>query len=79
MNERIKQLALEAGFVPWGDESWNPGDVIDWSSSYDTELTCFAQLIVRECAIALDKTIAPANHPMNSIGWKLKQHFGIEE
>lgn len=51
MNQRIKQLAEQAGFVFWGAESWNPGDVIDWSSSYDKELERFAQLVVKECAL----------------------------
>ena len=48
MNERIKQLAEVAGFVLWQDESWNPGDVIDWSCRYDDEFKRFAELIVRE-------------------------------
>ena len=76
MNERIKQLALEAGFVPWGDESWNLGDVIDWSSSYDTELACFAQLIIQECA-----DVAGCNGHVSgfSLGDLIKNHFGIKE
>jgi hypothetical protein len=49
MNERLKDLAEKAGFVLWGEETWNPGDVIDWSSRYDDELTKYAELIVREC------------------------------
>ena len=49
MNERIRGLAEQAGFVMWGDESWNPGDVVDWSSSYDNELKKFAELIIQEC------------------------------
>ena len=50
LNEPIRRLAEQAGFVMWGDESYNSGDVIDWSSSYDNELKKFAELIVRECA-----------------------------
>jgi len=38
----------------------------------------FAELIVRECAEVLDKHIAPPSHPMNSLGTKVKQHFGVE-
>ena len=38
MNERFKELAEKAGFVLWGNESWNPGDTIDWSCRYDDEL-----------------------------------------
>lgn len=50
MNKRIKELAIEAGFQPWGDEEWNPGEIFDWSSSYDNELQKFAELLVTECA-----------------------------
>lgn len=49
MNEKILKLAKKAGFCMWEDESWNPGDVIDWNVSYDNELENFANLIVREC------------------------------
>lgn len=78
--KRIQKLAEQAGFVPWSDEEWKPeGAIIDWSSDYDNELAKFAELIVRECADVLDKRIAPPNHPMNSLGYKLKQHFGVEE
>lgn len=44
-DKRIFEIAEEAEFVLWGDESWNPGDVIDWSSRYDEELVKFARLI----------------------------------
>jgi hypothetical protein len=44
-NEEIFKLAEQAGFVLWGDESWNPGDRIDWSSRYDDELLAFAKLL----------------------------------
>lgn len=50
MNEKIKQVAEEAGFILWKDEHWNPGDVVDWASRYDDELQKFAQLIVQKCA-----------------------------
>lgn len=51
MNERIKELAQESGFVFWGDESWGPGKGhIDWSSNYDEELVKFAELLKEEYA-----------------------------
>jgi hypothetical protein len=55
MNERIRELAKKSGFVLWQDESWNPGNVVDWSSDYDAELEKFAELIVRECFDVLMK------------------------
>lgn len=58
MNERIKELAKEAGFVLWSDEEWKPeGAVIDWSSDYDNELAKFAELIVQECADWIDSNV----------------------
>lgn len=50
MNEKIKELAEQAGFIAWEDEPWNPGDVFDWSSVYDSELEKFARLIQERCA-----------------------------
>lgn len=56
MNEQIRQLADQAGFVLWGDEKWTPGDTVDWSSRYDDELEKFAELIIQECMdVALAK------------------------
>jgi hypothetical protein len=80
MNERIQQLAEQAGFVLWKDEQWNPGDVIDWSSCYDSELEKFAELIVREC---LDQCY---NRGMNDELYAgqlkaaayIEEHFGVE-
>jgi hypothetical protein len=72
MNERIQQLAKQAGFVFWKDESWNPGDVIDWSCRYDDEFKEFAELIVRECA-----NYAFSDDRQKHIA--MLKHFGVEE
>ena len=45
MNELIRELAEQAEFVMWADESWKPeGAIIDWSSdyNYNNELAKFA-------------------------------------
>ena len=55
MNERYKKIAEQAGFMIWGDENWNPGDVIDWSARYDQELEQFANLLVEEIVQELIK------------------------
>lgn len=84
INERIKQLALEAGFVPWGDESWNPGDTVDWSSRYDDELEKFAELIVQECIVQIQLTTArdpqTSAQYQQSVGHihRIRKHFGVE-
>ena len=46
MNERIKQLAEQAGIAVWGDAvyMYDPKDTLD-----STVMAKFAQLIVREC------------------------------
>lgn len=54
MNKKIKELGEKAGFVPWDNEPWNPGDVFDWSSRYDDALQKFAELIINECGIIAD-------------------------
>jgi hypothetical protein len=42
----IKDLAEDAGFCMWGDESYKPeGDVVDWASKYDNELVKFYHLV----------------------------------
>ncbi len=59
MNERIKQLADDAGFLMWDGEEHAPVDaVVDWSCSYDYELEKFAELIVRECLGCCEQVIS---------------------
>ena len=69
MNERIKQLAEQAG---WDNHH----------SKFDTRIEKFAELIVRECIdIAQDRAAfdwAPPND-VNHIIDEIKQHFGVEE
>jgi hypothetical protein len=48
MNENIKRLAEQADFVLWGDEDWNPGDVIDWAARYDDEFVRYTHLLVED-------------------------------
>lgn len=77
MNLQIRLLAEQAGML--FDERdrplWVALDQVDKAIF----LNKFAELIVRECALALDETIAPTSHPFNSVGWKLKEHFGIKD
>ena len=66
MNERIKEIAREAGFYA------NP-DVEKFEK--------FAELIVRECAeIAYNKQYKhSAAHTRGDCAEAIKQHFGVEE
>ena len=87
MNKRIKELAEQAGFMLWGKETWNPGDVVDWSARYDEELEKFAELIVQECLGCCEHVISDPV-PKSVDTWlnggeqciqEIKEHFGIKE
>jgi len=75
MNERIKQLAEQAGYLPdnFGVGHWDM-----------PECQMFAELIIRECAnIAKDVRIFYNEYDHNEINrvicTDIKQHFGVEE
>jgi hypothetical protein len=68
MNEKIKQLALDAGieFLLWDDS----GRSMIANYTPEERLAKFAELIVQECINACG----------SDFGTKLiKQHFGVEE
>ena len=74
MNEKIKQLALDAGigFTLWDDS----GRAMIDNYTPEERLTKFAELLVEECIKAVDYSGGDnAQYHMDSI----KQHFGIEE
>ena len=89
MNERIRQLADEAGIAIWGDAvyMYHPKDTLD-----SAVLEKFAELIVRGC---IDKITTYDLVPGHSAKWEdiydiharllqdlgeeLKEHFGVEE
>jgi len=66
MNERIRELALQAGM----------NIVDDKFSTYGEFAEKFAQLIVRECAHVAD--VADENK-CEWIGGNILTHFGVEE
>ena len=71
MNERIKELALQALKHPDNDN--------DGLTVFDNdELEKFAELIVRECAEVADNADA-TREKWQSIGKFVKEHFGVEE
>jgi hypothetical protein len=82
MNERIKQLAEEAGFIFWGDEHWKPEDaLIDWSMDYDSELKKFAELLVRECLHKINRVgiLEDIELESNMIADAVSEHLGVDE
>ena len=76
MNERIRQLADEAG-LKYHNWITNESNINDGDFKYPRleDYEKFAELIVRECISelrdAFDMTIEEGNH--------LKEHFGVEE
>ena len=79
MNQKIKELAEQSGFVLWKDESCNPGDVIDWSCRYDDEFKKFANLLLKECIQVLTDNGYP-NAFGECVGViPIKKHFKLDE
>ena len=74
MNERIKQLAEQAGYT---DAYYESDDGPFVPAEFDKEK--FAELIVRECVQlcqeCIDDGCVEAQEPMG----KIKKHFGVEE
>ena len=76
MNERIKELAEQAGFkVNWQHE--------DVQAIKMARFEKFAELIVRECCLVLEQTqTALDRHKWptpSECGVYIKEHFGVEE
>ena len=80
MNERIKQLAEQAGFeiTPWSNESV---PCVHQEGPIDVELEKFAQSIVRECAGVAEVSMPINSHPDDRLTVKnnVLKHFGVEE
>jgi hypothetical protein len=74
MNEKIKQLALDAGigFTLWDDS----GRAMIDNYTPEEYLEKFAELIVEECAQEFDNTYMEGGKTM---GAYLREKFGVEE
>ena len=74
MNERIKQLAEQAGIEEWWDSGNECREVLQ------EHLEKFAELIVRECAgIIESQDVDPSFKNRRIMSWAVKQHFGVEK
>jgi hypothetical protein len=65
MNERIRELAKQAGFYPennWDHTNWH-------AAGHNPTFEKFAELIVRECCDQVRMVDA----------MEIKRHFGVEE
>jgi len=70
MNERIRELAEQAGFQYIKDEK------IGWAGNYNSSLPKFAELIVRECAEWVNDNVGLIDEEARA---DLLKHFGVEE
>jgi len=77
MNERIKQLAEQAGMVRILNEHAHEYGNGTFENTLYPELEKFAELIVNECTTVIEKNL------FQGIGWNtsraVKRHFGIGE
>ena len=84
MNERIRQLAEQAGFIRFSPDE-DPYTLIDWSCDYTEELEKFAELIVKECVKvmydnAIERKVPPdINQTPTHYAIAVLEHFGVEE
>jgi hypothetical protein len=69
MNERIEELAREAGHV------YVVGHTVPYYQFSNTQLEKFAELIVRECLNNMENCDGDLDFAI----WKTKQDFGVDE
>jgi len=82
MNERILELAEQAGIAVWGDAvyMYHPSETLD-----STVMTKFAQLIVKEC-MDIARNVGNISEPDDwaldrcyEIEQRIQDRFGVEE
>ena len=84
MNERIRQLSKQAGFIHFASDE-DCDTPIDWSCDYTEELEKFAKLIVRECVKvmydnAIERKVPPdINQTPTQYAIAVLEHFGVEQ
>ena len=70
MNERIRELMLEVGFVGYGEDLGSYNIPVP---AFNSRMERFAELIVRECGNVAWKCGS------EFINNQIKNHFGLEE
>ena len=76
MNERIRQLAEQAG-LRFTQLMSNP--MVPVVDGKETDLEKFAELIVKECAEIANDHNSEVEGVTLGVGRALKQHFGVAE
>lgn len=81
MNERIKALIDQAGFIRYSKDE-NPLTPIDWSCDYSHELDKFAELIINESALFLNGAVEIYTQEEQDVcdhaAKSLKRYFGVK-
>ena len=72
MNERIRELAKQAGMLDFSQVSGGRYKVTE------VDIEEFAQLVVRECAGVVDNAVTHRESASTYVN-KIKEHFGVEE
>ena len=70
MNERIRELMLEVGFVGYGEDLGSYNIPVP---AFNSRMEKFTELIVRECIDYCGENLS------KTVGAALKIHFGVEE
>jgi hypothetical protein len=85
MNERIKQLAEQAG-LKWKAQPphyTNTNNPIDFPVSANRDLEKFAELIVKECTKLIEQSIEDDEYWSRATGAEsimaIEDHFGVEQ
>jgi len=79
MNERIKELAEQAGMVKILEEHASEYGAGTFENTPYPELEKFAELIVKECSDLFEIEWGEEKLTGNDVGYVLKKHFGVEE
>ena len=78
MNERIKELAKQAGFAMKIDDDPNspPGW---WGAGHDPTFEKFAELIIKEVFEVANNNFYSDPHDIDIFLEDIKQHFGVKD
>ena len=80
MNERIKELAKQAGYYLYDLTETHEIKTVETDSADEwITLQKFAELIVKECADLLEVEYGQSALTGNAAAKSVKKHFGVEE
>jgi hypothetical protein len=78
MNERIKELALDAGLLNYVDHETPRRYFVHGHADLE-EVEKFAELIVQECAVRVDFILREKSKGGGTMGDEIREHFGVEQ